>query len=155
VPRLAAFALITGLALAGCATQPPPPSAAMVAATPDAALERARAFLAGRGFAVESAGPGVLIARGGAGAVAPDWASCGWADIRDRASDFNQTRRVAVSLADASVQVRATAAEGGSRIEVQPSYGGSLTDPFLGTPLRARCASTGGLEAALLGAVQA
>jgi hypothetical protein len=171
--RISLLFLLICLAMAACAQQPArrqAPSESIVVqprvagaaeaevdATPEAALQRARAALEQRGFTLGllASPTGTLEAEHAAQATS-DWATCPTITLRDPFSEALRSRRTNAGEVSTRVTVKAAAAEpSGTRVAVRALSVGSYVNGFTGTPQQGACRSTGILEQELIEAMRA
>jgi hypothetical protein len=130
---------------------------AVVEATPEAALERAKAALTARCFVISALpGPSGTLEASSRGQPTADWASCPRITVRDPFSEALRSQRASAGEVSTRVTVSAKSASATTtRVAVRALYIGSYLNSFTNTPQQAACRSTGVLEQQVIEAVRA
>ncbi|HEX6144555.1 MAG TPA: hypothetical protein VFZ01_17685 [Geminicoccaceae bacterium] len=144
------------LLLAGCATRPPPEqtieTTRTVSAPPAEIAPRVADFLERRGIDDVRVAPDRSLVVGTQRPLeAEDWADCPTVRVRD--PEGERRRRADPLSRRLDLEVTLERQGGRTLVAVQPVFIQTMRDSFTNTTFEARCASSGRLERALLGAV--
>jgi hypothetical protein len=153
--RSAVPLLLLSAALAACTVPQPAEQVSAVVAAPSAEVAgRIEAFLRERGFvAVGGGDAGPVAGRAGLGAIRSDWYRCDPVLYSDRYATENPRLGWAEpTIQGGEVAVRLEPVADGTRVVPSARYDAVVVNTFSNTAQAASCATTGGLERAIIAA---